>query len=284
MAQISGKAKRFNGEPVDYVLLFDWASGNCIGKAIPNALGEWEYNHTSNLNCGITYVADGCEPITHGVYSYNVVIPTDTILHYDFNGDVLDKSAKGLDGVRTGSTAFVTGRKAGTQAIDFTDGCVRTPSFLPIGTNKLTVSFWIKTSQSALGVIYESSPDFNGANNTFAAFTNVNKSGELYATQLGSGYNTVISPLSINDVWQHVIITVDRDKLASEEQKIYINNQLVSSFSTTENADSTGDFSNQILYIGQRGATSAAFVGVLQDMRFYNRVLIADERAALFNE
>lgn len=70
MAVLSGKAKRFNGAPVDYVLLFDWQSGQCIGKAIPDAAGVWTYDYFSNINCGITYVADGCEPITHGAYEF----------------------------------------------------------------------------------------------------------------------------------------------------------------------------------------------------------------------
>ena len=287
MAQISGKAKRFNGEPVDYVLLFDWVSGNCIGKAIPNSLGEWEYNHTSNLNCGITYVADGCGPITHGSYSYAAVMPADTILHYDFNGDVLDKSIKGLNGIKTGTTNFVAGRKAGTQAIEFINGCVRTPSFLPIGTNKFTVSFWMKSTGNAAGntgVIYESSQDYNASANSFIGIIEDKVLTSATVKDVGLNYNQVTASIPDNNGFHHVVVEVNRDNGGVNQQKIYIDGLLSSVVSATENNNATGIFFNNILYIGQRGASSLPFAGLMQDFRFYNRVLSADERAVLFNE
>lgn len=70
MSRIDGKAKKYNGGAIDYVMLFDWLTGNQIGTAKPDAAGNWKYYYFSNLNCGITYVADGCEPITHGAYQF----------------------------------------------------------------------------------------------------------------------------------------------------------------------------------------------------------------------
>ncbi len=70
MSQINGKANRYDGAPVDYVLIFDWATGRHIHKSIPNSAGDWAFSHYVNLNCGITYVSDGCEPITHGAYQF----------------------------------------------------------------------------------------------------------------------------------------------------------------------------------------------------------------------
>ena len=70
MATINGRAKRFNGAAIDYVLLFAWKTGKCLGKEIPNAAGNWSFNYDNNMIVGITYVADGCEPITHGPYEF----------------------------------------------------------------------------------------------------------------------------------------------------------------------------------------------------------------------
>lgn len=70
MSTINGVAKRYNGDAIDYVLLFDWISGNCVGKSVPDLAGNWSFNYYLNLNVGITYVADGCEPITHGSYQF----------------------------------------------------------------------------------------------------------------------------------------------------------------------------------------------------------------------
>lgn len=68
MATITGRAKRFDGLPIDYVLLFSWKTGACIAKRIPDAAGNWSFDYDTNLIVGITYVSDGCEPITHGAY------------------------------------------------------------------------------------------------------------------------------------------------------------------------------------------------------------------------
>lgn len=70
MSKIEGKAKRYDGTPVDYVLIFDWLTGSFISKRVPDAAGNWSYDYFADLDCGITYVANGCEPITHGAYQF----------------------------------------------------------------------------------------------------------------------------------------------------------------------------------------------------------------------
>ena len=68
MATITGRAKRYDGLPIDYVLIFQWKTGKCLGKSIPDAAANWSFDYDTNLIVGITYIADGCEPITHGAY------------------------------------------------------------------------------------------------------------------------------------------------------------------------------------------------------------------------
>lgn len=70
MSVISGTAKKYDGSAIDYVLLFNWITGACIAKVTPNALGEWLYTYPTSKKIGITYVADGCEPVTHGAYEF----------------------------------------------------------------------------------------------------------------------------------------------------------------------------------------------------------------------
>lgn len=74
MSTLQGNAKKYSGAAIDYVLIFDWVTGEHIGKAVPNSSGVWTFDYFSNLLCGITYVADGCEPITHGSYSFEHVV------------------------------------------------------------------------------------------------------------------------------------------------------------------------------------------------------------------
>lgn len=75
MSQITGKAKKFDGTAVDYVSIFNWSDGKCVSQVTPNASGVWVYDYDANLHCGITYIADGCAPITHGPYTFNHVEP-----------------------------------------------------------------------------------------------------------------------------------------------------------------------------------------------------------------
>lgn len=70
MATITGRAKRFDGLPIDYVLIFRWNDGKCLGKSIPDAAGNWSFEYDRNMIVGVTYVSDGCEPITHGAYEF----------------------------------------------------------------------------------------------------------------------------------------------------------------------------------------------------------------------
>ena len=89
--KIQGRAKKFDGTAIDYVSIFNWINGTCIAQVTPDASGNWQYTYSKDLQVGLTYVADGCEPITHGAYAYVAVSPTDTILHYSFDGNVLDQ-------------------------------------------------------------------------------------------------------------------------------------------------------------------------------------------------
>lgn len=74
MAIINGRAKRYDGNPIDYVLIFRWKDGKCLGVSTPNKAGNWSFEYHNNTIAGITYVADGCEPISHGPYELVVQI------------------------------------------------------------------------------------------------------------------------------------------------------------------------------------------------------------------
>lgn len=74
MTWLRGKAKKYDGSPIDYVSIFNWPTGECIAQVQPDEMGNWKYDYYADLRIGITYVADGCEPITHGAYIEPVII------------------------------------------------------------------------------------------------------------------------------------------------------------------------------------------------------------------
>lgn len=75
MLAISGVAKKHDGTAIDYVSIFNWVDGTCIAQVKTNSLGAWEYKYLTDLNIGITYVADGCQSISHGPYYIQGVKP-----------------------------------------------------------------------------------------------------------------------------------------------------------------------------------------------------------------
>jgi len=70
MSKINGIAKKYDGTAIDYVHIFDWPTGDCIATITPNEIGAWEWNYYGAVSLGVTYIADGCEPITHGAYNF----------------------------------------------------------------------------------------------------------------------------------------------------------------------------------------------------------------------
>lgn len=289
MSKITGKAKKFDGAPVDYVSIFNWSDGKCIAQVIPDASGNWSYAYNLPINIGITYIADGCEPITHGKYSFVPNPLEDSILHYSFDGNVLDQSDYNLNGVKVGNVDYVAGRKVGTQAINFTNGCVYTTAPLPINSNKVSLSFWLKASVSTgtLETVIAISKDTD-TNNSFGAFINntVTNGIDLFNRQYvgGSGtFGVTATPNAINSEWTHYVMVIDRSLPNLEELKIYKNDVLMPR-TTQYTAETSGLFKNDVLYVGKQGNSVYPFLGAIQDLRIYNRVLTAEERTQLFNE
>ena len=64
-----GSAKKFNGDAANLVIIFNWDTGHQIAVIYPDATtGEWSYQPVYDEPAGITYIAYGCAPVTHGPY------------------------------------------------------------------------------------------------------------------------------------------------------------------------------------------------------------------------
>lgn len=158
MAKINGIAKRYDELPVDYVTIFDWATGDVISNIKPNAQGSWEYQHFNNLNCGITYVSDGCEPATHGAYIFKASNDihwnnVSLLLHLDDNY----ADERGLCSFSAlGGTSFKAGRFG--KAVNFlppssssTTGLLENTDNNPVlslGSGDFTIEFFVNPSAS----------------------------------------------------------------------------------------------------------------------------------------
>ena len=66
--QISGNATTADGAAADFVRAFLWPNLDLAGTAVPAQNGDWTIELTAEVDYGITYIAAGCQPITHGPY------------------------------------------------------------------------------------------------------------------------------------------------------------------------------------------------------------------------
>lgn len=73
MKSVSGVALKYEGGPIDYLSIFEWDTGDVYQTIKPNQNGEWIFNHTASLVCGITYIANDHKPLTHGPYLFEGV-------------------------------------------------------------------------------------------------------------------------------------------------------------------------------------------------------------------
>lgn len=90
MSVITGNVKRFNNLNIDFLVIFSWRTGENIAVITPQSNGNWEFTFSTSLEVGITYIANGCNPITHGPYLLEgtwspllLFTPTSTGVWYD---------------------------------------------------------------------------------------------------------------------------------------------------------------------------------------------------------
>ena len=70
--QITGNATTASGDPADFVRVFSWPDMELTSTAVPDINGDWSAEVTVSGDYGVTYIALGCQPITHGPYYLEV--------------------------------------------------------------------------------------------------------------------------------------------------------------------------------------------------------------------
>ena len=205
------------------------------------------------------------------------------ILDLPLQNNFTDYSASGISMVAGGTsnqpTFALSGRKAGEYCAVFNGSqSIKTTTNLPINSDKITIAFWMKTTQNMLAVISELSAD-SGANNAFRVVLNPNKItivDHVSANNDGTTANIVST-----GNWVRIVVTIDRNQGISQN-KIYINGAL-SYVKGSGVADLAGNFVNNILYIGQRAGNSFGFNGSLMHWITCNYPFTAGEVLADYN-
>lgn len=162
---------------------------------------------------------------------------------------------------------------------------LKTNANFNINSDKVSISLWLKTSQTALGNILELSNNFNN-NNAFSSFINdlgANKIAIYDHNSAGNNYGT--STVNINDnTWKHIVLMIDRSKGGSQQNSIYVNGVLSYVQNTTNQTDLNGNFGLFPLFIGQRAGNSLGLNGQMKFLKIYNYHISQTEITNLLNK
>ena len=161
---------------------------------------------------------------------------------------------------------------------------LKTNANFVIGTDKVSISFWIKTSQTATAIIAELSTNTNN-NNAFYNVISDLTPNKIAVGDHTSAYNIGDSAININDNnWHHVVLMIDRTLVGNQQNKIYVDGVLSYVQSTTYQSDLNGNFGLFPLFIGQRDGSQYGFNGQMKFLKIFNYPLSQAEITNLYNK
>ena len=207
-------------------------------------------------------------------------LPSNAILDLPFQNNFTDYGKIGMTMVAGGTsnqpTFALSGRKAGEYCAVFNGSqSIKTTTNLPINSDKVTIAFWIKTSQTSIGFIADLASNINLYLNVWAntlAFNNIKQ-----------GNNVVQTTRSQLSTWKHIVITNDRT-LGANQSKIYVNGILSFTQRSDNATNNTGNYTNNILFIGhQYHSLTYGFNGSLTKLKIYNYPFTPSEASNLYN-
>ena len=200
---------------------------------------------------------------------------------YNFNGNFNDTN--GVNNlVKNGTVTYTTDRKGGNTAIQFGSGDLTTTNNLP-ASPIWSFSFWMKTTETLTRIIFA----VNGVTTGNREWGILIESGKIRAeiNNASQTYlNVGIAPTKVNNnIWHHIVVTLDSTQAASNEVKIWIDS-ISQSLTKSYNSDTSGNFINKGLIFGRASSKLNYFNGALDDVKIYNRVLNQTEITNLYNE
>ena len=162
---------------------------------------------------------------------------------------------------------------------------LKTNSNFVIGTDKVSISFWMKTSQTAAAIVSEMSTNATSGNNAFGVYINDLLANRIEISDNQSGLNIGNSATNINNnAWRHIVLTIDRTLVGNQQNKIYVDGILSYVQNTTYQSDLNGNWDIFPLFIGQRGGSLYGFNGQMKFLKIFNYPLSTTEITNLYNK
>ena len=109
-----------------------------------------------------------------------------------------------------------------------------------LNSDKVSISFWIKTSQTAVSAVLELSTNAPSGNNAFGVYINDLLANRIEIVDNQYGLNIGNSAININDnQWRHIVLTIDRSLIGNQQNKIYVDGVLSYVQNTTYQKDTS---------------------------------------------
>lgn len=197
------------------------------------------------------------------------------IAHWPFNGNANDESSNNYNGDVSGATLTIDrfGNTNSAYSFDGNNDYIVVPNTPLNGLSAVTISFWMKTNAATNhdAVLWS-----RGTTNHWIGFA-IPTSGTV-KFYVANGTSSVINSTSFTvGSWVHVVATWS----SGSGCILYVNNT-----PTSESDVLTGQIAlNNDIKVGWDDYSSSRhFPGDVDDIRIYNRVLLASEINDLYNE
>ncbi|MEE2829676.1 MAG: LamG domain-containing protein, partial [Myxococcota bacterium] len=205
--------------------------------------------------------------------------PPEPLLHYTFDGHLLDVTGNGYDGIGYGNLSYIDGALSQGLALDGDSSWVDTGFALNLGD--FTASVWINNalSPSHKGPIVDRFPDWRLANEDgnvdeawlsgqgleASAFDSWSTGGPRY----GVGYET-----ASQGQWVHLVLVYD-----GLEMLLYVDGSLVDSTGAPGRSETPGT-----IWLGRKHLATAEYLeGALDDFILWDEALSPGEIAGLLD-
>jgi len=144
-----------------------------------------------------------------------------------------------------------------------------------------TIEWYMKTSDSTLGMIYEHSAQYGVNPGAMAADISELGGGRLSAYNSGaSGYGTATKDMSIPDgLWHHYAVTADTALISTNRLRVYIDGVFVTNLLREGNmaVAQTALWGPDTFNLGSRNGASRFFSGEIADFRITGNILSPDQ-------
>ena len=223
----------------------------------------------------------------HLVFGRKAIVKNEgLILDLPFQNSFVD--ATGKNTMRAGGTSNLPTftLEGGEYAATFNGSqSLKTNANFVINSDKVSISLWLKTSQTVGAIVSEISTNASSVYNAFGVYINDLLVNRIEIVDSQSGLNIGNSAININDnQWRHIVLTIDRSLIGNQQNKIYVDGVLSYVQYTNYQINTNGNFGLSQLFIGQRAGNSLGFNGQMKFLKIFNYPLSTTEITNLYNK